>query len=136
MFRDKPEQNKTTNSTTTNDSMLMKTFQVAIRNIGFVYSEVECLFQLMGLKFLTRAKQKMYEGLVGEKIFLLQEEVLSDNLKKAVQFEKSKDGYFQTPIEGSLGGQMSKFPKYFCVVKARRRNAILLVLKKMRSVAQ
>ena len=124
VFRDKPEPNKTANSTTTNDSMLMKTFQVAIRNIGFVYSEVECLFQLMGLKFLTRAKQKMYEGLVGEKIFLLQEEVLSDNLKKAVQFEKSKDGYFQTPIERSLGWSNEQISK----MQVKQCNAVLTSL--------
>ena len=43
--------------------------------------------------------------------------------------------YFNTD-KGVHGSCEELCPKYCCVVKARRRNAILLVLKKMRSVAQ
>ena len=65
--------------------MLMKTFQVAIRNIGFVCSEVECrvFVSTDGLNIFDQGKQKMYKGLVGENIFLLQEEVLSYNFNKS-----------------------------------------------------
>ena len=82
---EKPDPDLNCNDTTANDSAITKVFQVAIRNIGFVFAEVETLFNLMGsnLEFLKQ--------------------VLEENLENAITFEKSESGYHQNPIDRDLG---------------------------------
>ena len=91
------------NETTANDSAITKVFQVTIRNIGFVCAEMETFFNLMGLKFISRKKHKLYEALVGEKISHVLGKVLEENITKTLAFKKSGDGYHQKPMERDFG---------------------------------
>ena len=59
VFNEKPDPDLNCNDTTANDSAITKVFEVAIRNIGFVFAEVETLFNLMGSKISVQEKTKI-----------------------------------------------------------------------------
>ena len=102
----------------------MGIFQTAVRNMSYVHSEIESLFKLMGLKFLSASRHKIYQAIIGKGIMDLTKGVLEQNILCAKEFEKSEAGYHQEPIERELGWSEQQISK----MTTKDANAVLSTL--------
>jgi len=102
----------------------MGIFQTAVRNMSYVHSEIESLFKLMGLKFLSAKRHKIYQAIIGKDIMDLTKGVLEQNILCAKEFEKSEAGYHQEPIERELGWSEQQISK----MTTKDANAVLSTL--------